>query len=180
MTLETVGQIFGILTTVAAVASTQFPKRWQIMLGCMAVNLFSALNVLFVGAGLTACLACMVAVIHAPVNAYRAKKDMDSPLAEKLLFSVLYFAAWGVGFYLSFKGGNASWLDVMPLVATAFFVASMLVKKERSIRLWTLGNASIYVVYHLIFRSTGVFAQIFELISILVALFRYRKKRESK
>ena len=175
-TPEGIGQIFGILTTVAAVISTQLPKRWQMMLAFMAVNAFSALNVLLVGAGLTACMACIVAVIHSPVNAYRAKKNIDSPLWEKLTFSALYVIAWGIGFYLSVKNGTASWFDVMPLVATGFFVASMLVKKENNIRLCTLGNASIYVAYHIIFKSLGVLAQAFELISILIALYRYRKK----
>lgn len=176
ITPEGIGQIFGILTTVAAVVSTQLPKRWQMMLAFMAVNAFSALNVLLVGAGLTACMACIVAVIHSPVNAYRAKKNIDSPLWEKLFFSALYFVAWGIGFYLSVKNGTASWFDAMPLVATGFFVASMLVKKENNIRLCTLGNASIYVIYHIIFKSLGVLAQAFELISILIALYRYRKK----
>ncbi|MBE6577249.1 MAG: YgjV family protein [Ruminococcaceae bacterium] len=176
MTLEIVGQIFGILTTIAAVVSAQLPKRWQMMIGYMAVNLFSALNVLFVGGGLTGCLVCLVAVAHSSVNAYRAKKDMDTPLTEKLIFSVVYFVAWGIGFYLSWKSGVASWLDALPLVATVFFVASMLVKKENNIRLWTLGNASVNTVYHLMLRSSGIFAQLFELVSIIVALFRYRKK----
>ncbi len=180
MTQEIFGQIFGILTTVAAVVSAQLPKRWQMMIGYMAVNLFSALNVLFVGGGLTGCLVCVVAVIHSSVNAFRAKKEIDSPLAEKLIFSAVYFIAWGVGFYLSWKSGVASWLDALPLVATAFFVASMLVKKENNIRLWTLGNASVNTVYHLMLHSTGIFAQLFELVSIIVALFRYRKKSPKK
>ena len=76
-----IGQIFGILTTVSAVISTQMPKRWQMMLGTMVVNIFSTLNVLFVGAGLTVCMANIVASIHAPINAYRAKKELNTPFA---------------------------------------------------------------------------------------------------
>ena len=173
-----IGQIFGILTTVFAIISAQLPKRWQMMLGTMVVNILSTINVLLVGAGLTVCMANIVASVHAPINAYRAKKQISTPLAEKLIFSILYFAAWGFGFYLSFKAGTASWLDVMPLIATAFFVAKMLLPKERDIRLCLLGNALVYTVYHTIFKNLGVLAHIFSIISVLIALYRYREKKE--
>ena len=173
-----IGQIFGILTTVSAVISTQMPKRWQMMLGTMVVNIFSTLNVLFVGAGLTVCMANIVASIHAPINAYRAKKGLNTPFAEKLVFCVLYFVAWGVGFYLSVKAGTASWLDLLPLIATAFFVAKMLLPRERDIRLCLLGNSLVYIVYHSIFKNIGVLAHIFSLVSTVIALYRYREKKE--
>lgn len=180
MTLEIIGQIFGVLTTVAVVISNQLPKRWHIMLGFMVVNALAAINVLLTGSGLTACMACVVAVIHSPVNAYRAKKEMESPLAEKLIFSALYFVGWGIGFYLSCKSGTASWLDAMPFVATVFFVLSMLAKKEKYIRIWTLGNALIYAVYYAIFGNIVVVAQLFAIGSVIIALIRYRDKNPKK
>lgn len=180
ITPEMVGQIFGILTTVAVVASNLMPKRWQMMLGFMVVNILSTLNVLFIGAGLTVCMANLVAVVHSPVNAYRAKKGIEAPLAEKLIFSALYFVAWGVGAYLSYRSGTLSWLDVFPLVATAFFVASMLVKKENGIRLCTLGNASVYTVYHIIFGNIGVLAQFCSIASVIIGLIKYRKPKPTK
>ena len=172
-----IGQVFGILTTLCAIITTQMPKRWQMMLGTMVVNILSTLNVLFVGAGLTVCMANIVASFHAPINAYRAKKGLDTPLAEKLTFSILYFVAWGVGFYLSFKAGSASWLDIMPLIATAFFVAKMLLPRERDIRFCLLGNAVVYTVYHTIYKNIGVLANIFTIVSVIIALYRYREKK---
>ena len=173
-----IGQIFGILTTVCAIVTTQLPKRWQMMLGTMVVNIISTLNILFVGAGLTVCMANIVASIHAPINAYRAKKGLDTPLAEKLVFSGLYFVAWGFGLYLSLKAGTASWLDILPLIATAFFVGKMLLPRERDMRICLLGNAVVYTVYHTIYKNSGVFAHIFTIISVIVALYRYREKKE--
>ena len=87
-----IGQIFGILTTLCAIISTQMPKRWQMMLGTMVVNILSALNVLFVGAGLTVCMANIVASVHAPINAYRAKKS-SILLLPKRSFSA-FFILW--------------------------------------------------------------------------------------
>lgn len=173
---ELIGQIFGVLTTIAVVVSNQLPKRWQIMIGFMVVNGLATVNVLLTGTGLTACMACAVATVHSPVNAYRAKKETESPFAEKLIFSSLYFVGWGIGFVLSLRNGTASWLDSMTFVATVFFVASMLAKREKAIRWWTLGNASIYLVYYFIYENIIFISQIFSVCSLVVALYRYREK----
>ena len=174
---ELIGQIFGVLTTVCVIVSNQMPKRWQIMIGFMVVNGLATANVLLTNSGLTALMACAVATIHSPINAYRAKKEMESPLVEKIIFSALYFIGWGIGFYLACVGGTASWLDALSFIATGFFVASMLVKKEKLIRLCTLGNASIYFVYYLIYNNIIFISQIFAIGSIVIALFRYREKK---
>ena len=86
---------------------------------------------------------------------------------------------WGIGFYLAAKSGNASWLDSMTFLATVFFVLSMLAKKEKYIRLWTLGNAVLYAVYYAIYGNVIVIAQFFAIGSILIALYRYRKDNKA-
>jgi hypothetical protein len=177
MTPLLLGQIFGILTTVAVVATYQLPKRWQIMLFSALTNILSTVNVLLIGAGLTLCMVNLVAVVHSFINSYKAKRGLEASLAEKIIFSVLYFVAWGVGLYISIQNGTASWLDAMPLIATAFFVATMIFINEQRIRLAMLGNSGIYTVYHIIFRNIGVLAQLFNITSIIIALFRYRKKK---
>jgi hypothetical protein len=171
-----IGQVFGILTTICAFVTNQLPKRWQIMLGRVVANALSAINVLLIGAGLTVCAVNLVAVIHSLLNTYRSRRGLKAPLYEKLIFSVLYLAAWGFGFYLSAKNGRASWLDVLPLVATVFFIVSMLILNEQHIRLCTFCNSSIYIVYHTIYRNIGVLAQVFSIISVSIALYRYRDK----
>lgn len=179
-TLMIIGQIFGVLTTIGVVIACQMPKRWQIMLGQAIVNALSTVNVLLIGAGLTVCAVNLVAIVHCLLNTYKARKGLKAPLYEKLIFSAFYLAAWGFGFYLSSKGGTVSWLDFMPLVATVFFIGSMLFLNEQHIRLCTFGNASVYTVYHIIYRNIGVLAQIFSIISVTIALIRYRDKGKDK
>ena len=179
-TLMIIGQVFGILTTIGVVIVCQMPKRWQIMLGQAIVNALSTINVLLIGAGLTVCAVNLVAIVHSLLNTYKARKGLKAPLYEKLIFSAFYLAAWGFGFYLSAKAGTASYLDFMPLVATVFFIGSMLFLNEQHIRLCTLGNASIYTVYHIIYRNIGVLAQIFSIVSVTIALYRYRDKDKNK
>ena len=174
---EILGQILGILVTIGCVTIIQFPKRWQILLGSSVVNLASALNLLLVGAGLSACIPCAVAVIHCLFCAIKAKRDIPSSLREKVFFSLCYLAAWALGFSIALSAGTASWTDIMPLAATVFFVASVFMPKERNMRLFNLCNAVTYIAYDIIIPNTAVIAQIFTVASILIALYRYREKK---
>ena len=175
-TLEIIGQIFGILASIACIITAQLPQRWQILLGNVFVNILSALNLPMIGAGFAACGPCIVAVIHCGYNIYTDKKEIASGIGEKVFFSFLYLVAWGVGFGISCANGTASALDFIPLVATAFFVLSVFMKKERLMRLCLLGNAGVYIIYDILIPNTAIIAHTFTVVSILIALYRYRKK----
>ena len=177
---EIIGQIFGILVLVASIINNQFPKRWQILLGLSVINLLSAINQLLVGAGLTAALLGLVAMIHCPINAYKAKKDIPIRMWENILFSIIYFGAWFVGFLASSTNGTPLYLDLMTLAATVCFVASVFLPKERDIRLATLGNGFIYFIYNIINLNISAVAMLFGMISVIVALVRYRDKDSGK
>ena len=176
---EVIGQVFGILVMIGCVVSSQFPKRWQILLGHTFVNLFSALNQLFVGSGLTACFLCAVATVHCAINSFKAKKEIPELLWEKILFIVLYFIAWAMGFAASFRNGTPFYLDLMTFVATLFFLGQVLLPRERDIRLCMLGNSFVYFLYDSINFNVAAVAKLFNIISVIVALIRYRKKDSS-
>ena len=173
---EILGQTFGILVMIGCIVNNQFPKRWQMLLGLTVISLFAALNQLLVGSGLTACLTGCVAVVHCPINAYKAKKELPTRLWEDVLFSILYLAAWFVGFLASGENGTPLYLDIMTLVATACFVASVFMPKERDIRICTFLNSFIYFIYDVINLNLACIAKLFNMISVIVALIRYRKK----
>ena len=174
---EIFGQICGIIILIGCVVSAQMPKRWQILLGLAIVNLFSSINQLMVGAGLTSCFLCAVATVHCSVNAYKAKKAIPEHLPEKLIFIGLYLIAWSIGFALSFKNGTPIYLDLMTLAATVFFIGQVLIPSEREIRLCTLGNSVIYFIYDTLNLNIAAIAKLFTVISVIVALIRYRKTK---
>ena len=179
-TAQIIGQILGIFVVLACIITPQFPKRWQILLGSALANLCSAFNLLLVGAGFGACLLCIVGSVHCAFNAFKAKKDLPSTLSEKIFFSILYFVGWGIGFMISLRHGSASPLDLIPLVGTVFFVLCVFSHKEKNMRLFSLCNALIYMAYDIIIPNTAVIAQAFTVISICIALFRYKEKTEKK
>lgn len=174
---EILGQIFGIMIMIMCVINTQLPKRWQMLLCAAFVNLLSSLNQLFVGSGLTSCFLCAVATVHCAINAYKANKKISERLWEKLLFIALYLTAWGIGFVFSFENGTPLYLDLLVLIATIFFIGTVLLPKERDMRLCTLGNSMIYFAYDIINLNIAAIAKLFSIISVIVALIRYRKKK---
>ena len=174
---EILGQICGIIIMILCVINTQFPKRWQMLLCSAVVNLFSSLNQLLVGSGLTACFLCAVATVHCSINSYKAKKEIPEKLWEKILFIALYFTAWGIGFSFSFQNGTPLYLDLMTFAATIFFIGIVLLPKERDMRLCTLGNSVIYFTYDTINLNIAAVAKMFSIISVIVALIRYRNKK---
>jgi hypothetical protein len=173
---EIFGQVCGVIIMIGCIVSSQLPKRWQILLGYSIINLFSSLNQLFVGAGLTSCFICGIATIHCAINAYKAKKDITEHLWEKIIFCILYLVAWGIGFAVSFKNGTPLYLDIMTLVATLLFFGQVFCKKERDIRLCILGNSAVYFMYDSINLNIAAVAKLFNIISVVIALIRYRNK----
>ena len=173
---QIIGQILGILVIIGCVLNAQLPKRWQMLLGQVFLNILSATNMFLLGQGLAACLPCFVASTHCAVNFVRDRKNKPAPLWETILFCSLYPIAWGIGFVISINNGTASPLHIIPIAALAFFIASVLVTKEQLMRLCIIGNSAVYVIYNLIFMNVAIFAFIFTIISATIAMIRYRQK----
>ena len=175
---EILGQICGVMLMISCIVSSQLPRRWQMLIGFSVVNLFSSFNQLLVGAGLTSCFLCGVATVHCAINAYKAKKEIPERTWEKILFCALYLTAWSAGFVASFSNGTPLYLDIMTFVATIFFIGSVLLPRERDIRLCTLGNSVVYFIYDSINLNIAAVAKLFNIISVIIALIRYRDQNK--
>lgn len=177
--IEIVGQVCGVLIIILSVISTQFPKRWQILLVFAALNFLSVFNQLLVGSGLASAFGCAVAAIHCPINAYKAKRELPTHLIENIIWSVIYFAAWGAGVFVSAQLGTASWLDIFPFFGTLTFLGSVFMPKERDVRIFTFANSFVYCIYNIINLNIAAVSQVLAMISVIVALIRYREKKNT-
>lgn len=173
--LEIVGQVFGVLAIITGVISMQLSKRWQILVALAFLNLFLVFNQLFLGMSFSATIGCGLAAIHCPINAYKVKKGKPAGRVENVIWSVLYFASWGVGLYISARMGIASWMDVLPFFGVLTFVISVYVPKERDVRIFTLLNALVYLVYNALNMNIAAVSQVLTILSVIVALVRYRE-----
>lgn len=176
---EIVGQIIGILVIIGCVLNAQFPKRWQMLLCQVFLNAFAGLNIVLMDQGLTASIPCALGAVHCTVNLIRDIKKKPAPLSETIIFCSLYPVVWGISFAISVFGGTASPLDLLTLAATACFVAMVLVPNEQLMRVFAIGNALAYAIYHIIGGNLMLFAYVFTIISGTIALLRYHFKKPS-
>ncbi|MBQ7202051.1 YgjV family protein [Candidatus Saccharibacteria bacterium] len=164
-----IAQIFGVLGVIASVCSMQFKKRRQIFIALLLLNLFSALNFVFLGT-FSSAYVCFFAVAEMLINHLFERKNKPVP-------------KWVVGIYIivnillgaiAFTGP----LDVIPIVCALIFCATLLTKNEQNIRKLMLLNQALWLVYDL---TVGAYffavSNVLTIISTAIALYRFSKKK---
>ena len=160
-----IAQIFGVLGIIASVLSMQFKNRKHILITLFLLNLFSALNFLFLG-NLTSSYVCFFAEIEMLVNYGFETRNKDVP-------------KWVIGIYviiniilgmLTYKSA----LDILPIVCALLYCGTILTKKEANIRKLMLGNQSVWLIFDLIVKAyTFSISNILTIVSTLIAMYRY-------
>lgn len=177
--LEIIGQAFGVLSIIVGVISMQLKKRWQILLALAFLNLFLVFNQCFLGMSPSAIIVCALAAVHCPINAYKVWRGRPAGRVENIVWSVLYFAAFGVGIFLSVRAGTISWMDIFPFFGIVTFIFSVFVPKERDVRIFTLLNALVYFIYNLLNLNIAAISQMLTMISVVIAMIRYREGKST-
>ncbi|MBR3818241.1 MAG: YgjV family protein [Clostridia bacterium] len=164
-----IGQFLGIVVTIGAILTMQIKNKKPMLIVSAIVNVLSALNILLLDKFSSGVIICFVAVFQILFSLWHEKKGTDIPLAEKIIFLVLYITGGLLGFEKP--------IDILSIIAAVLYMLAMIQKKEQHIRLFLLGNMATWTVYHTILGSTAVFAQLAGIISSLIALYRYRKSK---
>ncbi|MBR3780825.1 MAG: YgjV family protein [Clostridia bacterium] len=164
-----IGQFLGIVVTIGAILTMQIKNKKPMLIVSAMVNVLSALNILLLDKFSSGVIICFVAVFQILFSLWHEKKGTDIPLAEKIIFLVLYITGGLLGFEKP--------IDILSIIAAVLYMLAMIQKKEQHIRLFLLGNMATWTVYHTVLGSTAVFAQLAGIISSLIALYRYRKSK---
>ncbi len=163
-----IAQIFGILGIIASVCSMQFKKRKNIFIALLLLNLFSALNFVFLGSWASA-YVCFFAIFEMIVNYLYEKKKKTTPQVVVALY-ILINIALGM---IAFSGP----LDILPILCALVFCGTILMKKEQNIRKATIINQTLWLVFDLIVGAYFfAVSNILTLISTGIALYRYKRK----
>lgn len=170
-----VGQVIGALVTVLCLFTPHFKRKWQMAASAIVANLLSALNFLLLEQ-VSACAIGVVSVVQAIFSIRHARNDTLPTKAEIWSFGILYIYGGLLPYLVSGTLSEFRFLDMLPMLAALLFLAYLSQKEEQRMRLFLLGNASIYLIYNAIIFSTQFFAQLFTVISVVVAIIRYRKK----
>lgn len=161
-------QALGIVASVIAIIASQMSKKWQILLISMFANFLSVIVFLLLDDFGSAVSVNIIAVVQCAINAILSYKGREASIIQKAIFMSLFLISGILGYKVP--------LDIIPIVASLVFAWSTFQKKEQHIRMFRLVNVILWIVYDSIVGITAVFGQIFSLISILVALYRYRKQ----
>lgn len=168
--MELVAQILGYIITFICIFNTQLKKKWQMLVGSLIAN-FLNIPMFFILNGVTSAVTIsVVAVAQCGINAVLDYHGKQPSVRQKIIFTILYF----VGGMLQFKTA----LDLFPVVGSMLFMCGGFQKNAQRMRVFGLLNALVWVVYDCIIGTTAVYAQIFSLISVIVALYRYRAKQQ--
>ena len=165
-----IAQAFGALGVIASVCSMQFKKRKTIFVALLLLNLFSALNFVFLGT-FSSAYVCFFAVLEMLINNYFERKKKPVP---KVVVGIYIIVNILLG-TISFKGV----IDVVPIVCALIFCATLLTKKEQDIRKLMLVNQGLWLVYDLIVGAYFfAVSNVLTIISTAIALYRFSKKKK--
>lgn len=167
-----VAQILGVLITIGSVIGMQLKNKKHIILCSATINVLSALNILFLDQFGSGVLINLLAVLQVILSLYHDHKGTEPSKWEKIGFLVIYVACGIIGF----RQG----LDILPIIAVVFYMFAIFQKDEQKLRLFMLGNATAWAIYHGVIGSTAVAGQIANGCSALIGLFRYSKIRKQK
>ena len=171
--MKLTADILGHIVTVLCIISVQMKKKWQMLILSSVANFVSALSFMFLARGFTsAASVCFVAVLQTAITSYNSYHGKKTSKTETIVFLFLYLMC-GI---INFK----TILDVMPIVCCLIFMIGNFQKEEQKIRIYGVANSSLWIVYDVIVKSTAVYSHIFTITSLLIALYRYRKKEEVK
>ena len=167
-----IAQVFGFLGIVANVSSMQFKRRKQILVALLFLNLFSALNFVFLGTWSSTYIS-FFAVLEMIINYLFERKKKPVP---KVLVAIYILINILLGM-LTFTGP----LDIVPIICAIIFCITILLKNEQHIRLAMFINQCFWLVYDV---SVGAYmfavSNVLTMISISIAIYRYNRKPKKK
>ncbi len=178
-----IGQLFGLLTTACSLAMPFLKKKWQLLCANIAINALVILNLVLIGQFGSAIFLCLVAIVQSLIVLPRTKTGAKPSIRETVLFTVLYvgFGFFGIvtapGFVFALNFKNL--LELLPILGALALMISVFVQDEQQTRKWLLCNALLWVVYYAAIGSTVVLTDGLTAISTGIALYKYRKKKET-
>ena len=175
-----IGQGFGILATLSDISIPQFKKKWQMLIANIAVNTFSALNLVFlneIGSGI---FLFSVAIVQAIVNLVHTLREKPPKKWEYALFCCLFV---GLGFYGLFTSpgfvfaiNGKNLLELLPITGAVFSMLFVSTRDESIARRYLMVCNIMWATYHTIIGSTSALGAYFSGISCFVAMIRDRKR----
>ena len=163
-------QIMGILVLILHVLSMQTNDKKKIIFMLVLINIFSAINFILLGS-VSGALICGFAVMQVIVNKYFESKMDRVPKGIVAIYIVISIII-GV---VSFK----KLVDVIPTICSIMYSITILQSKEKNIRILSLVNMLLWVVFDLSYGAyTTVLSDFVTVVSTLIGMYRFDFKKD--
>ncbi len=159
-------QAIGIVAMILTIGCYQFKKRAHILLAQYIGNALWCVHYFFLGA--------FTALIMNALNVFRGIiYSIDKKWAKHY--------AWAFGFaILSTVMGILTfdkWFSILPIIGTVIATFALKISHENTLRKVYIISVPPWICYNLLANSyPGAFSSAFTLVSLVVAIFRYREK----
>ncbi len=170
--LYIIGQMFGLLATVCCFIGPFWKTKQQMLINSIAANLFTAFNFFLIGEVGSAIFLNAVAIVQMFFSMYHLNKNTKVTAVENVVFLILYITCGIMGYAKS--------LDILPIIGSVLFMIGVFEKSPQISRKWSLANASIWLVYDIAVGAAAALSQVFSIIAIIFALYKYRRKSDKQ
>lgn len=166
-----IAQVFGILSTLAAILCVQARSPGGVLLGQILANAFSGLSYGLLGS-LSGAFICAMAAVHSVLISCLRKRDL--PVQKKWIpvISVLFALVYVVGSVITYS----RWPDVISCVCALLFVLTIAQEDASKMRNVMLVSMSLWIIFDI---SVGAYTNIIThgstILSILTAKIRLDK-----
>lgn len=165
--MDIIGQILSIIGMALTIVSFQMKTRKQIILVQTAGSAFFMFSYLLLECW-SAVYLNVVFLIRNVVFYFGKDKKWAEHKAWLYVLLCAVVAAGAVGF-------RSRW-DALPIVGSIFGTIAMYMRSENMLRLLKLGDSPCWLIYNCKAGSIGgITCEIFNIISIIVSLIRYKK-----
>ena len=165
-------QILSLTAMLINIVAVQLKTKKQILLTIVVSNALFVISYILLGAYVGA-ITCTITAIEIIINTFledKGKKTSKPLIALYLLISIM------IGIL---NLGNI--IDLLPIVASIFFIFSLVQSKEKYVRLLILGNLTSWMIYDIFVGAySAASSDIFVISSTLIAIYRYDIKKEVK
>lgn len=182
-TLKTVAQVISIIAMAMNILSYQNKKQKNIFLFQMIGAVFFAVSFFMLG-GITGAILNIIGIFRALVFLNKERLRADRPI-WLVLFSLAFICSYVLTFTVFGKEASALNLlvELLPVAGMIVTTVSFQKKDARSVRVFGLINAPLWLTYNVINLSVGaICSEVISFISIVIGYVRFdtKKKRSRK
>ncbi len=160
-----ISQILGAIGAISNIVSMQIKDKKHILFVFIIAGLAFSASYVLLGA-YSGALICFIATVQTVINYILEVKQKKFPNWLGFIYIIIAIICGFVGF--------KSIIDILPVIAGVTYVLSILQEKEKHIRIISLTNAIMWLIYDLIVGAYAtVISDVFFSASAIIGIIRF-------